>query len=55
MTWITFFAVWTVLLVLFVWGNKRWQDRMARMDADMEQAMQQHRQQQHAKHGRKYG
>jgi hypothetical protein len=34
----TFFTVWFVLLILFVWGNKRWQDRMARMDAELEQA-----------------
>jgi preprotein translocase subunit SecG len=31
-------TVWLVLCFLLVWGNKRWQDRMHRMDADMEQA-----------------
>lgn len=51
---LTVAIIWTILLVLFVWGNKRWQDRMARMDADMEQANLQWRQQQHAQSGRKY-
>jgi hypothetical protein len=46
--------VWAILCGLFVWGNKRWQDRMARMDQDMEQASLQWRQQQHAATGRKY-
>lgn len=50
----TFIASWAVLAILFVWANKRWQDRMARMDADMEQASLQWRQQQHAQTGRKY-
>ena len=50
---LTFFTVWFVLLVLFVWGNKRWQDRMARMDEEMEESVQQRRKL-HAQAGRKY-
>ena len=34
----TFLATWAILIVLFVIANKRWGDRMARMDADMAEA-----------------
>jgi hypothetical protein len=47
--------VYAILLTLFLIGNKRWQDRMDRMDADMAQASLQWRQQQHVQAGRKYG
>ena len=50
-------TVWAILLALLVWGNKRWSDRMVRMDAELEQCVQQReqqRQQQHAAYGRKY-
>jgi hypothetical protein len=40
MTLATIALVWLALIVLFCIGNKRWHDRMARMDADMEQSMQ---------------
>jgi hypothetical protein len=34
-----YIAAYLIILVLFLVGNKRWGDRMARMDADMEQAL----------------
>lgn len=33
-----YFAAYLVLLTLFLIANKRWGDRMARMDADMAEA-----------------
>jgi hypothetical protein len=49
--------VWFVLLVLFVWGHKRWQDRMAAMDAVAEEALSEHNERQRLLQaaGRKYG
>jgi hypothetical protein len=35
---LTIAIVWFVLLTLFLIANKRWHDRMARMDADMDKA-----------------
>ncbi len=59
MTLATIALVWLALIVLFCIGNKRWHDRMARMDADMEQSMQRMQQPAandlHARYGRKYG
>jgi len=54
----TIALVWLALIVLFCIGNKRWHDRMARMDADMERSVQ-HMQQSaandlHARAGRKW-
>lgn len=34
-------TVWVILLALFLVANKRWSDRMARMDAELEQCVQQ--------------
>ena len=38
-----YITAYIVVLALFLLGWKRWGDRMARMDADMEQAAQQMR------------
>lgn len=55
-TWPIILTVWGILLALFLIGNKRWGDRMARMDADMEQAFaKQNREELHKRFGRKYG
>lgn len=36
----SYFLIYIALLALFLIGNKRWGDRMARMDAEQQQALQ---------------
>ncbi len=49
---------WLALVLLLLWGNKRWCDRMEQMDKDMDEAFCHGagmRRTLHKKYGRKYG
>lgn len=49
---------WVAMLLLLLWGNKRWCDRMECMDNDMQEAFSHGagmRRTLHKRYGRKYG